>query len=101
MKKSLMHYCQRAYATALACEIYGSEVGYKLGFVDAWKYKKSQELDKYRQTVVFPPNLGIVPVAVFTVGVTWRLVTSVFFSLILRFAMAVRPNANKDAGRDQ
>lgn len=88
MKKLLKSYCQRAYGAAHACEKYASEVGFKLGFVEPSQYKKDRVLDKYRQKVEFPTDLPFIPVAVFSVGVTVRLATSMFYCLVIHCAYA-------------
>lgn len=89
MKTALMTYCQKAYSAALAGEAFGCKMGVQLGYTQPARYAKNTELAKYQKKVVFPPNLGLVPVAVFTVGVTWRLVTAWVSCAILRAAMAL------------
>jgi hypothetical protein len=88
IKAKLQAYCQRAYAAAQVCETYAAEVGFEMGFTDPWQHKKNRELDKYRQKVEFPAEIGIVPVAIFSVGVTFRLITSTMCSLVLRAGYA-------------
>jgi len=88
LKQKLQAYCQRAYAAAQVCETYAAEVGFEMGFTDPWQHKKNRELDKYRQKVEFPAEIGFVPVAVFSVGVTVRLVTALVYSIIVRAGYA-------------
>jgi hypothetical protein len=97
MKTLLMNYCQRAYAAAMACEAYGCAAGYQLGFTETSRYVKNTELAKYQKKVVFPPNLGLLPVAIFTLGVTWRLVTARIGSSILRVAMVLAVKSGEKA----
>lgn len=98
MKTILMNYCTRAYAAAMACEAYASAVGYQLGYTEPRRYMKNSELAKFQKKLVFPPQLGLLPVAVFTVGVTYRLVTARICSAILRVAIALDIKANENAG---
>ena len=95
MKKPLMNYCQRAYAAAMTCEAYGCAAGYQLGHTETWHYQRNAELAKLHRKLVFPANLGIVPVAVFTVGVTCRLVTAFILCSILRVAVALVRKSGK------
>lgn len=89
MKSALMKYCLSAHAAAFSSELYSCAVGYELGFEDDWSYRRTVELGKDRKKVVFPEQIGLLPVAIFGLGVTWRLVTGVFRAVLLRTARAV------------
>lgn len=95
MKNTLMSYCQRAHAAAMASEAYSYAAGYQMGMTSADHYVKNTVMSKYEKTVVFPPNVGLLPVAVFSIGVTKRLVTVRTCSFMLRMLMALASRANE------
>lgn len=84
MKNILMNYSLRAHDVSRACDNYTCATGYQLGLTDPGRHLRNVEREKYRQTMRFPENIGLVPVAIFSVGVTCRLVTSVFCAVLLR-----------------
>lgn len=84
MKQLLKSYSAKAYGLVAACNAYVNAAGYEVGQIDLAQYQRSVKLEKYRNKVVFPADLGILPVAVFSVGVTYRAVVGIFACAMLR-----------------
>ncbi len=84
MKKLLEAYSIRAHEASRACDNYTCAAGFKLGYTDAQRHMRNNERDKYMQVMRFPENLPIVPVVIFTIGVTLRLMRSVACAAIVR-----------------
>lgn len=84
MKQLLKSYSTKAYGLVAACNAYVNAAGYEVGQIDLAQYQQSVKLEKYRSKVVFPANLGFLPVAVFSVGVTYRAVVGIFACAMLR-----------------
>ena len=84
MKTFLMNYSLRAHDATRACDDYTCATGYQLGLAEPEQHLRNVEREKYRQKMHFPENIGFVPVAIFSVGVTCRLITSVFCAIVLR-----------------
>lgn len=97
MKKLLQAYSIRAHEAARACDNYTCAAGFKLGYTDAQQHMRNNERDKHMQVLRFPENLPIVPVVVFTIGVTLRLVRSVACAAILRAGSRLLEKANPDS----
>ena len=84
MKSLLQTYSIRAHEASRACDNYTCAAGFKLGYTDAERHMRNNERDKYMQVLRFPENLPLVPVVIFSIGVTWRLMKSVACAAILR-----------------
>lgn len=97
LKSALKNYCQRTYSSAIAGEAYVCALGYQLGMADHDTYMKQAVMAKYLQKVVFPENLGIIPVAVFTVGVTYRLCMARFGTMVMRLTKSLAVMAGKQS----
>lgn len=46
---------------------------------------RNNERDKFMEVMRFPENIGLVPVVIFSIGVTYRLIGSVLAAAVLRF----------------
>jgi hypothetical protein len=84
MKTLLMNYSLRAHEISRACDDYTCATGYQLGLTEPARHLRNVEREKYRQTMQFPKNIGLIPVAIFSIGVTYRLVTSVICAVVVR-----------------
>lgn len=97
LKTALKNYCQRTYSAAMSGEAYVCALGYQLGMADKETYMKQAVLAKYLQKVVFPENLGLIPVAIFTVGVTYRLFMARIGAMAMRLTKALAVKAGKQS----
>lgn len=76
MKEFLKRYCIWAYETSWAWDNHTCATGFQLGLTDPERHHRNNEREKYREKLRLPENLDLLPAAVFTVGVTWRLAGS-------------------------
>lgn len=83
MKDLLKSYCIRAHEASRACDNYTCAAGFKLGHNDP-RHQRNNEREKYREIMRFPENIGFIPVAIFTIGVTQRLLVSLMCAFVLR-----------------
>lgn len=84
MKKLLEAYSIRAHEASRACDNYTCAAGFKLGYTDAQRHMRNNERDKYMQVMRLPENLPWLPVVIFSIGVTFRLVRSLACAAVLR-----------------
>ncbi|ABE47290.1 hypothetical protein [Polaromonas sp. JS666] len=84
MKELLKSYSTKVYGVVATCDAYINAAAYQVGQIDLAQYERSVKLEKYRNKVVFPANLGTLPVAVFSLGVTYRVVVGIFACVMLR-----------------
>lgn len=89
MKRILMNYALRAHDVTCACDDFSCATGHQLGLTDPVLHLRNAQREKYRQKPRFPKDIGFVPVAVFSVGVTCRLVTSVLGAAVMRVGLQV------------
>jgi hypothetical protein len=97
MKEMLKAYSIRAHEASRACDNFTCAAGFKLGYTDTHQHLRNNERDKYMQVLRIPENLPLVPVVVFAIGVTCRLVRSVFCAAILRAGSQILEKANPDS----
>ena len=97
MKKLLQAYSIRAHEASRACDNYTCAAGFKLGYTDTHQHLRNNERDKHMQVLRFPDNLPLVPVVIFTIGVTWRLVKSVACAAILRAGSRILEKADQES----
>ena len=84
MKELLKTYSIRAHEVSRACDNYTCAAGFKLGHTDPYRHHRNNEREKYREIMRFPENIGLIPVAIFSIGVTWRLMISLVCASVLR-----------------
>lgn len=89
MKELLKSYSSTVYGLVASCNAYINAGAYEVGQIDLAMYERNVKLEKYRNKVVFPANLGTVPVAVFSLGVTYRMVVGIFACVMLRAMRAL------------
>ena len=80
----LKNYSIRAHEAARACDNYTCAAGFKLGHTDRERHTRNNEREKYREIMRFPENIGSIPVAIFSMGVTQRLLVSLICAFMLR-----------------
>ena len=83
MKELLKNYSIRAHEVARACDNYTCAAGYKLGHTDPYHHLRNNEREKYREMMRFPERIGLIPLAIFALGVTWRLLVSLICASVL------------------
>ena len=84
MLELLKAYSIRAHQASIACDNYTCAAGFQLGHTDPERHRRNNEREKYREIMRFPENIGVIPVAILSLGVTWRLLVSLVCVLILR-----------------
>jgi hypothetical protein len=97
VKEMLMAYAIRAHEVSRACDNFTCAAGFRLGYTDTQQHLRNNERDKYMQVLRFPENLPLVPVVIFSIGVTCRLVRSVVCAAILRTGSRILEKANPDS----
>lgn len=99
MKELLKAYSIRAHETSRACDNYTCAAGFKMGYGNAEMHLRNNERDMYMQVMRFPEKIALIPVVVFTIGVTYRLVVSVAAAALMRFGTYMH-KATKPASKE-
>jgi len=84
MKELIKAYAIRAHEASRACDNYACAAGYKLGHTDSARHLRNNERDKHMEVMRFPANIPLIPVVIFAIGVTWRLMVSLLCAAVLR-----------------
>ena len=84
MKELLKAYAIRAHEVSRACDNFTCAAGHKLGHTDSAPHLRNNERDKYMEVMRFPENIPLIPVVIFSIGVTWRLMVSLLCATVLR-----------------
>lgn len=89
MKELLKTYSIRAHEASRACDNYTCAAGFKIGHPNPHQHLRNNEREKYREIMQFPENIGLIPVAIFSIGVTWRLLVSLVCASVLRVGVFI------------
>ena len=93
----LKNYSIRAHEAARACDNYTCAAGFKLGHSDPYRHLRNNEREKYREIMRFPDNIGLIPVAIFSIGVTKRLFVCLICACLLHAGTYVLASRNGPA----
>lgn len=94
MKELPKAYSVRTHETSRACDNYTCAAGFKLGYGDPCMHLRNNERDNFIQVMRFPENIALIPVVVFSIGVTYRLIISVVAAALLSFGTRIHDGAN-------
>lgn len=97
MKELLKAYSIRAHEASRACDNYTCAAGFKLGYTDAARHMRNNERNQYLQVMKFPADMPLIPVMIFAIGVTLRLLKSLTCAAILRVGSSVLDKHNTES----